>query len=288
MTTIQGSLPVDLIETHCKTHGANLVHYWSRSDQDRQLNEAGEASTPNLPRLNIPGIRLNKNAKSGETVIDVIEIDHEHWLIGYHQAAQTFQRWRAGKPMITCQEPVVSRAYNKTAEALQWSRLPIRAGDICVEIGAAPGGSAQALLQRGCSVLAIDPADMDERLFGYPRLQHIKKRGKDVPKKSFAGARWLFADLNVAPKLTLDTVEEIVTNDAVHFRGMVLTLKSMSESGDAKQDSSLFPDEIAGIVDRVRGWGMRFVKTRQLAYNRNEICLLALKQKALLRARARK
>ena len=277
----------DLVRELCDSLNARLVHYWSRADQDQQLKEAESEPNPGSKRLNLPAVQLNRNAKSDETVVDVIEIDPGHWLLGFHQAKQTFQRWRAGKPLIRCDEPVVSRAYFKTEEALQWSRIPIRAGDTCVEIGAAPGGSAQALLQRGCHVIAVDPAEMDERLAGYPRLIHIRKRGREVPKKEFSRARWLLADLNVAPRFTLDTVEDIVTNENVHVRGLILTLKLMDETG-AATPHCLSVDEMTELVARVRGWGMRFIKTRQLAYNRNEVCLFALKQKALMRARKRR
>ena len=263
-----------------------LIHTWNRAEQDVQLKES-QTKTGSVVRFKIPGVKWNRNAQAGESVIDIIEVDSDRWLVGFHRATQAFQRWRAGTPLITCDEPVVSRAYFKTSEALLWSRLPVRAGDICVEIGAAPGGSAQALLQKGCHVIAVDPAEMDPRLSGYPRLTHIKKRGREVPKKEFSRARWLFADLNVAPKFTLDTVEEIVSNDAVHFRGMVLTLKLMDEAGKA-DPKNLMLDSLSDAITRVRGWGMRYVKTRQLAYNRNEVCLFALKQKALVRARKRK
>ena len=78
--------------------------------------------------------------------------------------------------------------------------------------------------------------------------------------------------LHVVP--TLDEVEAIVRHPGVSIRGMVLTLKF------ADWDLA---DKIPDYVARVRGWGFRDVRTRQLITGGQEICLVALKRKALRR-----
>ena len=100
-----------------------------------------------------------------------------------------------------------------------------RPDDECVEIGCAPGGASQALLDRGLFVTGIDPADVDPAVLEHPRFRHLKKRGKEVRRQEFLGVRWLAADMNIAPEATLDEVEAIVTHPGVTIRGMVLTLK---------------------------------------------------------------
>ncbi len=80
--------------------------------------------------------------------------------------------------------------------------------------------------------------------------------------------------MNIAPDDTLSEVEAIVTNPQVSIRGLVLTLK-MSEWGLA----SRLPE----FVERVRGWGYRDIRTRQLVTGGQEICLVALRRKALRR-----
>ena len=90
-------------------------------------------------------------------------------------------------------------------------RPAARGGDECVEIGCAPGGASQALLDRGLFVTGIDPADVDPSLLEHPRFRHLKKRGKEVRRKEFVGVRWLVADMNIAPEDTLSEVEAIVT-----------------------------------------------------------------------------
>jgi 23S rRNA (cytidine2498-2'-O)-methyltransferase len=152
--------------------------------------------------------------------------------------------------------------------------LPVAAGDECVEIGCAPGGSCQALLERGLFVTGIDPADMDSAVLAHPRFRHLKKRGSDVRRHEFAGVRWLVADMNIAPQATLDEFETIVTHEGAAIRGMVLTLK-LSDWGVAER-----LDEFA---QRVRDWGYRDVRLRQLTSGGQEVCLVALRRKALRR-----
>jgi 23S rRNA (cytidine2498-2'-O)-methyltransferase len=150
----------------------------------------------------------------------------------------------------------------------------LAAEDECVEIGCAPGGASQALLERGMFVTGIDPADVDPAVIAHPRFRHLKKRGKDVRRKEFEGVRWLAADMNIAPEATLEEVESIVTQPGLSIRGMVLTLKF----SDWK-----VAERLPQYIERVRGWGYREVRARQLTTGGQEICLVALKRKSLRR-----
>jgi 23S rRNA (cytidine2498-2'-O)-methyltransferase len=82
--------------------------------------------------------------------------------------------------------------------------------------------------------------------------------------------KWLFADSNVTPPQALDSVEAIVTHQEIRVRGMLLTLKLVDW-----QLAGSIPD----YVQRVHSWGFDDVRTRQLAFNRREFCLAALKSR---------
>jgi 23S rRNA (cytidine2498-2'-O)-methyltransferase len=213
---------------------------------------------------------VNRVARSGARVLDCVLVEPNEWWIGCHRAATMPSRWPGGTPKVELPPDAVSRAYLKMEEALLWSRLPVAAGDRCVEIGSAPGGSCQALLDRELVVTGIDPADMDEALAAYPNFTHIKARGAALKRCEFRRFRWLMADTNVAPDRTLATVEDIVTNREVHLRGLLLTLK-LPDWGLA--------DSIPAYLERVRSWGYRYVNARQLAFNRQEFCVAALRSR---------
>ena len=88
-------------------------------------------------------------------------------------------------------------------------------------------------------------------------------------RREFRNTKWLTADMNVAPGYTLDTVEAIVTYPQVNIRGLLLTLKL--------PDWEL-ANELPLYFARIRSWGYQEVHARQLQYNRQEVCVAALKK----------
>ncbi|MHB1033169.1 MAG: SAM-dependent methyltransferase [Pirellulales bacterium] len=209
-------------------------------------------------------------ARRGQRVLDCILVEPDMWWVGYHRAGSWASRWPGGMRPIELPPEAVSRAYLKMEEALAWSRLPIKPGDPCVEIGCSPGGASQALLNRGLLVTGIDPAAVHPSVLAHPNFVHIQKRGADVRRREFRKTRWLTADMNVAPSYTLDTVEAIVTHREVHVQGLLLTLKLLEWSLAA---------EVPEYLARVRSWGFTTVRARQLQHNRQEICVAARRSK---------
>jgi 23S rRNA (cytidine2498-2'-O)-methyltransferase len=125
------------------------------------------------------------------------------------------------------------------------------------------------LLGRGFEVIGIDPAEMAPKVLEHPKFRHIRRRAVAVPRRAYRKVRWLTADMNVAPNFTLDAIEAIVTHAEVNVRGMLLTLK--------------LPEwrlacEVPAYLARIRSWGFNLVRARQLAHNRQEICVAALQK----------
>lgn len=222
---------------------------------------------------------VNHKARPGDRVADVIVVDEDNWFVGCHQAQTIASCWPGGIPPLKPKESMISRAYLKMEEALKWSRLPIQAGDLCVELGSSPGGACQALLDRRLHVIGIDPAIMDPRVLEHPNFTHFRARAADLKRKEFADVRWLMTDANLAPASTLDAVESIVTHRQVNIPGLLLTLKLLDEK---------MTDEIDAYLQRIRGWGYRHVRARQLAFNRHEICVLAARSKGKMRMGSRR
>jgi len=208
-------------------------------------------------------------AAPGEFVLDCVMVEPDQWWIGYHQAASSNSCWPGGIPSLVLPEGAVSRAWLKMEEALLWSRFPIGEGSRCAELGSAPGGASQVLLSRGATVMGVDPAEMHPAVEEHPNFTHVRSRVPQVRRREFGKVRWIMADMNVAPSYTLDAVESIVLHPRVHVRGLLLTLKLT----DWK-----LAGEIDQYTDRIRGWGFNLVAGRQLAHNRREICVSALKK----------
>ncbi|HJR70883.1 MAG TPA: SAM-dependent methyltransferase [Gammaproteobacteria bacterium] len=254
------------------------LHVWQR---DRALpgDEGYDAASAELERAigaalleqrPRPGPALqpavNVAAAEGEPVLDCVLVERHEWWLGWHRASSPETRWPGGVPPIALPERLVSRAYLKIVEALEWSDLPIAAGDKCVEIGSSPGGSCLALLERGLVVTGIDPAEMDAAVLAHPSFTHLRARAKDVKRSVFRDCRWLVMDANVAPNYTLDTLDGLLMQAGVRPEGLVLTLKLT--------DSKL-AEKLPEIAERIRGHGYRRVRMRQLAFNRQEVCAVA-------------
>ena len=213
---------------------------------------------------------INLVARAGQRILDCTLVAPDEWWIGYHRSSRLPSRWPGGTPKIDLPPHAVSRAYLKMREALLWSRLPLERGDHGVELGSAPGGSCQALLDRGLQVTGIDPAEMDPVVLEHPRFTHLRARAADLKRREFQPFKWLFADSNVAPAHMLDSVEQIVTHRQVHVQGLLLTLKLLQWELAAR---------LPEYLDRIRSWGFPRIQARQLAFNRQELCVCALRHR---------
>lgn len=260
------------------------LHVWER---DRRMPGSGgfepgptvlaEEIAAKIVEARPAGLRApptNQVAAAGQSVLDCILVEPGEWWLGTHQAASPPSRWPGGVWRANPPTEPISRAYFKMEEALKWSRLPIERNDICAELGAAPGGAAQALLARGASVIGIDPAEVDPRLAEYPGFTHVRKRAADMKRREFKGVRWLSVDSNVAPESVLAEVAAIVTHESVHVRGLLLTLKLIDWD---------FADRIPEYTEQIRSWGYEYIRCRQLSYNRREFCVAALRKRSMRR-----
>jgi 23S rRNA (cytidine2498-2'-O)-methyltransferase len=202
-------------------------------------------------------------------MIEIIIDEPNRWWVAAHMVSNREEGWPGGVYAVPIPEDMISRAYLKLAEAIAWSGIEIRAGDRVVEIGSSPGGACQYLLDLGAKVTGIDPAEMDPRVSDHPGFTHWRARSIQVKRKDFAPFRFLICDANVAPNYTLDTIEAIVTYPTSKMEGLILTMKL------ASWDQA---DRIPDHLERVRKWGFSKVEARQLAHNRKEYCLTALRQ----------
>jgi 23S rRNA (cytidine2498-2'-O)-methyltransferase len=207
-------------------------------------------------------------AEAGELVLDCVLVEPDLWWTGHHRAGQNESCFAGGLRPIAPPPDAVSRAWAKMEEAFQWSRFPVRPGQRLVELGCAPGGASQAALARGLLVMGVDPAAVDPVVAAHSNFTHVQKRAADMRRRDFRGFKWLVADMNIAPASTLEAVEAIVTHPSVEVQGLLLTLKLL----DWQQ-----AEQLPEFQGRIRSWGYPQVRARQLAHNRQEVCVAALR-----------
>jgi 23S rRNA (cytidine2498-2'-O)-methyltransferase len=234
-----------------------------------------DAIAAGLPQTQVTNPTPNQIAKAGERVLDIVIVDPSEWWIGWHEVPKAVANlpsshllpttWPGGVQPITPTVPVISRAYYKAAEAIAWSGLDIKSGDLAVEVGSAPGGACGRLLELGLRVIGIDPGEMDPVIADHPRFKHIRARAGDIPRREFRNAKWLFVDSNVRPDQSLTTVENIINHRESSIEGMILTLKL----GGFEH-----ADRIAGWIQRIKTWGSLDIRVRNLARSKVEVCMV--------------
>jgi len=220
-------------------------------------------------------LMINRVAKPEDLVFDIVMVEPNEWWYGYHFADTVAQRWPGGAPKFDTTVETYSRAYFKLKEALLWSGISIKPGDVCAEIGSAPGGACQLLLEMGASVIGIDPAEMEQEVLDHENFTFIRRRSSEVKKRDLSEVKWLTADVNAAPQFTLDAITEFVEHPAIDIKGVVLTIKLLERKLILK---------IPELMAQLKKLGFQVVKSRQLAFNRNEFCLVGVKDKFILRS----
>jgi len=92
---------------------------------------------------------------------------------GMSGSEQNRSKYNGGEIWFKKMPGQISRAEFKLLEAFHVFE-PDQTNKNALDLGAAPGGWTNVLLERGYDVTAVDPAEMDGRLLGNPRLTHIK------------------------------------------------------------------------------------------------------------------
>lgn len=239
--------------------------------EDRQTHQELLKRFPDRMRnrLAVRADQIDFPAAAGELALDVVRVSGGQWWLGYHPVKDWHSRYSGGLIPLISASDAASRAWLKFEEGLRWADFPIEVDSRCVDIGAAPGGGSQALLSRGAEVLGVDPAEMDQRVLAHPNFTHLRGKINQLKRALFRKSRWFIADMNVAPRYTLDAFEEIVMRPDINARGLLFTLKFF----DWK-----FAGNITEYIYRIKSWGFNKVKARQLCFNRQEIMIAALKK----------
>ena len=97
--------------------------------------------------------------RSAQLVGTVVELGPDEFWSGIHRHAPFLSPDPAGDSGIVMPADSPSRAWLKLEEAARFFDLEFTPADIVVELGCAPGGVVLALLQRGVSVIGVDPGE---------------------------------------------------------------------------------------------------------------------------------
>jgi 23S rRNA (cytidine2498-2'-O)-methyltransferase len=264
---VQAETPADLVAAAAARGGAAgwaNVHAWARdvrSDVDVPAIRQALLAACGLP-AGTPA-----TAAPGDLILDCVIDAPDRWWVGRHRVQSPPSAWPGGLYPVTLPAEKVSRAWLKLDEAIATFAIPFTPGERACELGAAPGGSCQRLLESGLHVVGIDPALVDDRVAAHPHFTHWRKRSRDVKLRDFRGFDWIVSDMNIDPVSTLEAIGRVVTAPGVRPLGIVATLKLPTWARAAA---------LPGWLATFRQWGYA-PQVRQLSTGGREVCVFAVR-----------
>jgi len=235
-----------------------------------RLNPAVVFVGPRVPGESVPAewmdLRNTREAgppRRGQLVVDVIVAEGEPALVGWHVHERSRHITPSGIFDYIVPDAAPSRSYGKAVEGLMWSRASIRPGEVLLEIGAAPGGTTLAYLERGLKVLAVDTQTMAPVILEHPGcLGWMQKSIGDVSWEELPEqVQWISVDAGIAPTHMVHALRRLTQHFRPSLKGMLLTLKLNDAAAVAA---------IPALLEELKH-GAAKVDAIQLPTNRNDL-----------------
>ncbi len=206
------------------------------------------------------------NFRPGEKVTLIMMLsESEFWVGEYVQESTHFQTPGEVSSILETEAP--SRAYYKIAEAAEAFDLPFENEEKVLELGSAPGGASQFLLEQDLIVYGVDPADMDEKIVRHQNFRHYRMPFENITLTTFKQEiDWMISDVNLPPTVVMKEIVRL--HEFMKPKGLVLTLKI----NDSKHLKMMW-----SFVEMVKVLGYKKIALKYLPSHRQEVCLTALK-----------
>jgi hypothetical protein len=216
----------------------------------------------------------------GQIIGTVVELGPDEFWAGIHRHAPFFSPYPAGDAGIVMAVDSPSRAWLKLEEAARFFDLEFTRKDIVAELGCAPGGVVLALLNRGASVIGVDPAKMADVVMASataerenapsdrPWFFHCRKPAALTSKRDLGqGVTWFMSDMNQSPEVVLKECARFCKM-APSIRGVLITLK-LTDLLQVADKAQWF----ASLAEM----GFKTTRLQQLSVHHKEFALLALR-----------
>ena len=123
------------------------------------------------------------------------------------------------------------RAYLKLWEVFTLLGVRPQPGELCLDLGSAPGGWSWVLGTLGARVFSVDKAPLAPQVASMPNVQHCLGSGFGLDPRHAGAVDWLFSDMICYPERLLETVRRWL--EMGQCRNFVCTLKFQAETDHA-------------------------------------------------------
>lgn len=121
-----------------------------------------------------------------------------------------------------------NRAYLKLWEALTRIGRHPKPGELCLDLGASPGGWTWVLAQLGVNVISIDKAPLDPQIMCQPNVTWRQDSAFALKPSTFGPVDWLFCDVICYPQRLYGLVQRWLMEGKV--RNFICTIKFQGET----------------------------------------------------------
>jgi 23S rRNA (cytidine2498-2'-O)-methyltransferase len=202
----------------------------------------------------------------GGTVVEVCVLPGHRAVVGAMRTADALVLAPGGRLRVHLPQHAPSRAAAKLLEAFAWLDRGPEPGELCVDLGAAPGGWTWVVAERRANVLAIDPGALAPPLRGRKGVYHLKADAfRYEPEEP---VDWLFCDMAFRP------LEVAALLARWCRRGWARLLVANLKLPMNKKAEMLFR-----VVDILKNGGWEDIRARQLYHDRDEVTVAAVRLK---------
>jgi len=242
------------------------LHVWVQSERARDATVLEAKGLERSLRRALGGrIQSRIAADVEDEVVDVVLVEGRGIVLGAHSRTRRMSAYPGGQRRLEARPGAPSRAHLKLEEGLEWSDLPIREGDLALDVGCAPGGWSWVLLDRGLRVHGVDPAPVAPSVSGHTRFRHSRAPVGRLDRAALEPVRWIFWDMNGRARASLGQLEAVLAR-APGATGLFYTLKLCGEAP---------APALREATERLRAGGFDDVLARHLYHNRDELTLVA-------------
>jgi 23S rRNA (cytidine2498-2'-O)-methyltransferase len=121
-----------------------------------------------------------------------------------------------------------SRAYRKLWEAFLRAETRPAPGELCLDLGASPGGWTWVCASLGARVIAIDKAPLDDRVLALPGVRAMRASAFGIAPTDVEPVDWLLSDVICYPPRLLELVETWIASGRA--KNVICTIKFQGET----------------------------------------------------------
>ncbi|HEX6094388.1 MAG TPA: SAM-dependent methyltransferase [Dongiaceae bacterium] len=122
-----------------------------------------------------------------------------------------------------------NRAYLTLWEALTLAGRWPQPGELCLDLGASPGGWSWVLQSLGARVIAVDRAPLDPQIAALPGIEYRAESAFALKPQDIGPVEWLCSDIVCYPAKLLELVQRWLES----VRNFVCTIKFQGETDHA-------------------------------------------------------